>query len=460
VAHQSALVDSVNDTCPVGGGGPFVSKFKMTAVQALLAISTPNSTERIPDLSGTKNHRGWGWIRKRASGRYQASYIGPDNLRHYAPTTFDHRIDAEEWLTAERREIQNAASAARGAAVSGGQAGLQWISPAQRQAAVCESMQSEVTLCKYATEWIAQRPLKPRTRIHYTRIWENHIAPELGSISIGNLRPARVRTWYATALADKPPLRRHAYQLLHAICATAVGDELLSRNPCMIKGATAVTSMRDPVVPSVDELAMIADTIQTKLKAYVLISAWCGLRFGEATELRRRDIEHTKGDDFAPEMIVVRRGVVHRRGDDGQWCRIDTPKSGRHHRITIPPHIRAAIDEHLKRFVAPDPEALLFVPARGGCHVDGRVVRDAFREACHAANAPGMRLHDLRHFAGTMTAQVANLVETMDRLGHSTPNASLRYQSQVDGRAAEIAEALSALAVSGRDLPSAARSIA
>jgi hypothetical protein len=71
-----------------------------------------------------------------------------------------------------------------------------------------------------------------------------------------------------------------------------------------------------------------------------------------------------------------------------------------------------------------------------------------------------MRLHDLRHFAGTMTAQVANLVETMERLGHSTPNVSLRYQSQVNGRAAEIAEALSAVAIGGRDLPSAARAIA
>jgi len=40
-----------------------------------------------------------------------------------------------------------------------------------------------------------------------------------------------------------------------------------------------------------------------------------------------------------------------------------------------------------------------------------------------------------------MTAQVANLVETMERLGHSTPAASLRYQGQVSGRAVEIAEA-------------------
>jgi hypothetical protein len=49
-----------------------------------------------------------------------------------------------------------------------------------------------------------------------------------------------------------------------------------------------------------------------------------------------------------------------------------------------------------------------------------------------------------------MTARVANLIETMDRLGHSTPNASLRYQSLVNGRRAEIADALSALAVGRR----------
>lgn len=56
-----------------------------------------------------------------------------------------------------------------------------------------------------------------------------------------------------------------------------------------------------------------------------------------------------------------------------------------------------------------------------------------------------MRLHDMRHFAGHQTPRVANLPETMARLGHSTQTASLRYQGQVSGRDAEIAEALSAL---------------
>jgi hypothetical protein len=93
-------------------------------------------------MSGTQNHRGWGWIRKRGSGRYQASYIGPDRVRHYAPTTFEHKIEAEEWLTTERREIQNAQAAVRSTAVNHGSAGLQWMSPAQRQAVMYESLKS------------------------------------------------------------------------------------------------------------------------------------------------------------------------------------------------------------------------------------------------------------------------------------------------------------------------------
>ena len=39
-------------------------------------------------------------------------------------------------------------------------------------------------------------------------------------------------------------------------------------------------------------------------------------------------------------------------------------------------------------------------------------------------------IHDLRHFASTMSARVGNLVETMQRLGHSTAKASLIYQGR------------------------------
>jgi hypothetical protein len=60
---------------------------------------------------------------------------------------------------------------------------------------------------------------------------------------------------------------------------------------------------------------------------------------------------------------------------------------------------------------------------------------------------PRPSIHDMRHFTGTQTARVGNLVETMGRLGHSTVKSSLIYQGIVSGRDAEIADALSQLAL-------------
>ena len=57
-------------------------------------------------MTGRPNRRGWGWIRKLPSKRYQASYVGPDLERHNAPITFTLKTDAERWLADERRLIE------------------------------------------------------------------------------------------------------------------------------------------------------------------------------------------------------------------------------------------------------------------------------------------------------------------------------------------------------------------
>ncbi|MCA4731007.1 tyrosine-type recombinase/integrase [Mycobacterium avium] len=398
-------------------------------------------------MSGTKNRRGWGWVRKRSSGRYQASYIGPDNVRHFAPTTFEHKIDAEEWLTDERRAIQEAKKALKSVPTGGNLVRLDWMSPEQRDVAADESFKSQMTLAEYGEKWITERKLAPRTRIDYQRILASDIGPKLGSVMVSNLRPAMIRSWFGSMDPDKQKTRANAYTLLNSICKTAVADELLQSNPCMVQGATVVKGKRDPVVPSITEMAVIADKIEAKFKALVLISAWCGLRFGEAIELRRKDICYVGTNGSAePGVVAVERGVTHRNDGNGQRCHVGPPKSGKTRKVPIPPHIRAAIDQHLEQYVDCDPNALLFKPVRNGCHVSDRVVRDAFRDACDAANVSQMRLHDMRHFAGHQTARVGNLVETMARLGHTTQSASLRYQGMVSGRDVAIADALSELA--------------
>jgi integrase len=85
---------------------------------------------------------------------------------------------------------------------------------------------------------------------------------------------------------------------------------------------------------------------------------------------------------------------------------------------------------------------------RGGCHLDNKTFADSYlKPALKTIGRGSVTHHDLRHFAGTMTARVGGSIwETMARLGHSTAKASLMYQSAVDERQAVIAEALSALA--------------
>jgi integrase len=363
-----------------------------------------------------RTRRGWGHIRKLPSTKFQASYVGPDIRRHTAPVTFTVRIDAEGWLAGERRLIE------RG----------EWTPPEARMAAARASL----TLRQYAQAWLAQRSVKPTTRGLYQALLTQHILPVLGQVELATLTPQTVRGWHATTLTDRPTYRGRAYSLLHAVCATAVTDGLLAANPCVIERAMRTPRRREPVILTVAELARLAEVIEPqRLRALVLLAAWCGLRFGEVTELRRKDV------GAGAVTLSVCRGVTHRDG-----CHIASPKSGRGRVVVVPPHIRADLTGHLDTFVAADAEALLFPPARGGCHLAGRSFRNPFNTALDTIGRPGVRIHDLRHFAGTQTARVASLRETMDRLGHSTVGASLLYQGLVSGRDVQVAEALSKLA--------------
>ncbi|UXA15607.1 site-specific integrase [Mycobacterium sp. SMC-8] len=136
----------------------------------------------------------------------------------------------------------------------------------------------------------------------------------------------------------------------------------------------------------------------------------------------------------------------HYLDDDGSRCRIKVgTKNDEQRTVTIPPHIRDAVKAHLAQHVGKSPDALLFAPVRGGCHLNDRVFnKDVFQKAAQAVGREDdLSAHDLRRFAGTQNASVSTLAENMARLGHKTVQAAMRYQHSVSGRDAEIAAALS-----------------
>ena len=188
-------------------------------------------------MSAKTGQRRLGHIRKLESGRFQASFIGPDLRRYNGPRPFDSKMLAEGWLAREREMIMLSDSGGAG-----------WISPVERRTRA--AVRGE-TVESYAKRWIAGRNLAPRTRKLYTESLAHHIAPSLGEIGIGSLSADTVNHWHAKTLTDKPTARAHAYGLLHALCASAVEDELLIKNPCQIKRAMSTNRKREPVLLSV-----------------------------------------------------------------------------------------------------------------------------------------------------------------------------------------------------------------
>jgi integrase len=85
-------------------------------------------------------------------------------------------------------------------------------------------------------------------------------------------------------------------------------------------------------------------------------------------------------------------------------------------------------------------------PAKNGRHLQPSTLYRHFYRARAKAKRPDLRFHDLRHTGAVLAAQAGGtLAELMQRLGHSTPAAALRYQHAAQGRDKAIAAALSKL---------------
>lgn len=292
------------------------------------------------------------------------------------------------------------------------------------------------TFGEYSKMWLAERTLKPRTRAEYTRMLVN--MKPLDHYRLDQLDRDKIKDWHkGLKLADTR--KAHVYGLCRAILNGAVDDEHIMVNPCRIKGAGVMKRSSRTDVPTAVQVHALADAMPTaKYKTMTLLSAWCGLRFGETTELRRKDI--ALGDEGTPVAIRVRRAVVHVGGQPV----IGDPKSEAGIRdVAIPPHIRDDVKDYLDTLPG-KPERLLFPGTRTGAHMKPSSLYKPWYGAREAVGLPTLRWHDLRHFAGTTAAQSgATLAELQARLGHSTVAAALRYQHAASGRDEAIAEAMS-----------------
>jgi integrase len=301
-----------------------------------------------------------------------------------------------------------------------------------------------VLLEDYAQQWLASRlgrngaPLRPSVRELYEGQLRLHILPSLGRVPIGKLRPATIRTWYA-ALTERgtgASTVAKCYRLLHAILNTAVDDGILAANPCSIRGAGAENAA-ERKLPTLGQVYELADRVDPRYRALVLAAAFSGLRRGELFGLRREHIDLDNG------TITVE--AQRQQLSNGQHL-IGQPKSDAGIRtVALPREVVDELADHLARFVGPEPSAWVFTGAKGGPLREG-VWQNEWARARVSIGLPDLHFHDLRHVAATLAAETgAGVKEIMYRIGHSSPQAALRYQHATQRRDRSIADGISRL---------------
>lgn len=162
-----------------------------------------------------------------------------------------------------------------------------------------------------------------------------------------------------------------------------------------------------------DELAARGAEDRRDGEAFRLLF-YTGLRLGEVLTLRWEDV------DLQDRLLLVRRGL-----SAGQET---LPKGRRHRFVPLSTPAAAALARLADRdeFTGPDDYVLA---NRLGRRLDPAALRRRYKRACAAAGLRPVRLHGLRHAAGSLIARTSDPVFVRDFLGHAKLATTDRYLS-------------------------------
>lgn len=370
-------------------------------------------------------------IDRRANGRYRARYVGPD--KRWKSKTFDRKIDAERWLRHQLSSVD------RG----------EWIDPALRQTRFAD----------LADRWLTTIVgLRPKTRANYESLLRTHVLPQFGEHKLAQVHRVAAREWLAglQAAGLSASRTRQARQVLSSILELAVDGGYLSANPARgikVQGGQE-REMLHLDAAEVRDLIDAVEELRPGSGLLVQVLAYGGLRWGEATAIRRRRC------DLFRSTLMIRESLSEVRGH----LYFGPTKTHEDRVIVLPNFLREGIAVHLAQHVASEADALVFTSPKGEPLRISNWRRRVWRPACQASGMPdGLRIHDLRHTAASLLVSAGANVKVVQRhLGHSTATQTLdRYAHLFTEDLEAVADRLDQVWAAGENALSArSRSVA
>jgi integrase len=263
--------------------------------------------------------------------RYTAVYTDVRGKRRSAGTYDSKKVADKEWQKAEAR-----ASEGRPA-------------PVRRGA---------IRFKPYVEEqWFPNHRLELRSRENYGYYLDAHIIPYFESMRLIDIRQQEIREFVTNLEKDEVPASSIEYCLtiLSAIFTTALSDQIVFFHPCRgVTGPVVPKKVRQIVTPEQFD-TLYSELEEERWQLLVETDVETGLRWGELTELRPKDLSSCV---FTVSRVVVElTSKFHPEG--GRFLVKDYPKDDEHRQVTI----SKQLDEKLWDFIERNgigPEDLIF----------------------------------------------------------------------------------------------------
>lgn len=279
-----------------------------------------------------------------------------------------------------------------------------------------DASEARATIGDLGEQWMAsQTHLKPSSIAVMESAWRLHVRPAWGAKAIGQIRHSDVQQWVSSLSTGgndfgkpkSPALVHRCYGILAGILDVAVRDHRLASNPA--RGVSLPRKVsREHRYLTHEQLHRLASASGDH-GTLILLLGYTGLRWGEATALRAKDVDlHRRRLHIVENAVFVRGDVI-----------VGSPKTHKRRSVPFPGFLRAGL-EHA---VAGKSNEDLVFPGQFGEHQTTPTIRrnSWFDKALAAAELPSMTIHDLRHTTASLAVSAGANVKAVQRmLGHAS----------------------------------------
>ncbi len=290
------------------------------------------------------------------------------------------------------------------------------------------------TVEDWMAEWIAAYKLdnpESRTARNHETLLRKYVNPVIGLRELQSLKADDVRAVFTSPTMQEVSgtTRLHVYRVLSQALKAAVWDGRLDFNPCDRVKAPKADNFEPYVLTLEDGRRLLEMSRETDIGTLVTLLALTGLRLGEALGLRWQDV------DLDGATLHVRQ--TRKLAAPVDYGSPKTEKS----RAPVPlvslvvdalSEYREAQRQHFESIGIGPEHDLVFADAlgRGMTH---DFVTHRWQALRDRAGVPRARIHDLRHFAGTLLINLGvDVVTTAAILRHTNPMITLtRYAHAV-----------------------------